>query len=62
MSAQKKLVLVPGPAIEPDLKAFIDQVLVPMLVADALKELSDEIRLAPASHAVAQSSPTVSTR
>jgi len=36
----------PAPAIEPDLKKFIDEVLVPKLVRDARRDLSGEIHVA----------------
>jgi hypothetical protein len=49
---------MPAPRIEPDLKAFLDEVLVPMLVHDALQELSSENHLAPESSTVAESPRT----
>jgi hypothetical protein len=55
MPSSKKLITLPIHEIEPDLLAFLDEVLVPMLVRDAVREISDEIRLAPALSVVAQS-------
>jgi hypothetical protein len=46
MPARTKLATIPLSAIEPELKEFIDDVLVPMLVRDAVRELSAEIQLA----------------
>jgi len=46
MARGAKVVKFPGPAIEPDLKEFIDECLVPMLVRDALKDAANEIHLA----------------
>jgi len=46
MRADRKLAIFEAPKIEPDLKEFIDEVLVPMLVRDALRELSAENHLA----------------
>jgi hypothetical protein len=46
MPAQTKLAVLPRPEIEPDLREFIDQVLVPILVRDALQKLSAENLLA----------------
>jgi hypothetical protein len=40
MFVQKKLAIVPARAIDPDLKAFIDTCIVPLLVRDALLEMS----------------------
>jgi hypothetical protein len=45
----------PRTAIEPGLKAFIDDLLVPMLVRDAMRDLRAENRLAPEKLAVAKS-------
>ena len=47
----------PAPAIEPDLKKFIDEVLVPMLVRDALREVAGEIYVACQTSTNAQSEP-----
>jgi hypothetical protein len=55
MPTIKKLAVLPRPEIEAELREFIDDVLVPMLVADALREIQEENRLAPALAAVAQS-------
>jgi hypothetical protein len=51
----KKLVTLPYPEIDSNVRDFVDEVLVPMLVRDALRELSDEIHLAPALSVVAKS-------
>ena len=48
MPAPRKLVALPRPEIAPELREFIDAVLVPILVRDALRELSTENQLAPA--------------
>lgn len=48
MPAQEKFVAFPRPEIEPELREFIDTVLVPILVRDALRELSSENHLASA--------------
>lgn len=55
MFTNKKLASIPGSEIEPELREFIDEVLMPMLVRDALREIAEENRLAPALIAVAQS-------
>ena len=55
---KQKLMSPPCPHIDPDLKEFLDEVLVPMLVRDALKERSSEIRLASVSEEVRESAPT----
>jgi hypothetical protein len=34
------------PVIDPDLKAFLDEVLVPMLVRDALKDIAEQEKIA----------------
>ena len=47
MAAKTNLVALPRPEIEPELREFIDQVLVPILVRDALQKLSVENQLAP---------------
>ena len=44
----------PAPNIEPELKEFIDTLLVPMLVRDALHDLAKENRLASAETSVAK--------
>jgi len=44
-----------GPRIDPDLKEFIDTLLVPMLVREALCHLANENRLASIQCAVAKS-------
>lgn len=50
---------VSRPAIEPELREFIDEVLVPMLVRDALKEIrGSESELAQIVSPVAQSART----
>lgn len=55
MTASKKLVRFPSAEIEPELREFVDEVLVPILVRDALRDLAEEIRLASAGLAVANS-------
>ena len=55
MRAYRKPAISGAPKIEPDLKEFIDEVLVPMLVRDALREIQQENRLASTLDAVAQS-------
>ena len=55
MATASKVVSIVGPAIEPDLKEFIDEVLVPMLVRDAVQEIKNQIHIAPATMTVAQS-------
>jgi hypothetical protein len=47
MSSSKKLVALPCPELEPELRVFIDEVLLPMLVRDALNDMSAENQLAP---------------
>jgi hypothetical protein len=54
MAPASKLATIPGHAIEPTLKQFIDEVLVPMLVRDAVRDLQKKI-IAPVTIAVAQS-------
>ena len=54
MASTSKLVKV-APAMEPELKAFIDEVLVAILVRDALNDLAAEKILAPRLPAVAHS-------
>jgi len=54
MARGAKIVKFPGPAIEPDLKEFIDECLVPMLVRDALKDAASEIQLARSDRVVRQ--------
>jgi hypothetical protein len=46
MATAPKLVRMPGPRIDADLKAFCDEVLVPMLVRDALEDIKRENQLA----------------
>ena len=55
MAAAAKIVRMPGPKIEPALKEFIDEILVPMLVRDALQKLSTENHIAKQAPVVAQS-------
>jgi hypothetical protein len=43
------------PVIEPDLKQFIDEVLVPRLVRDAMADLGKKIHVAPVAKSIAQS-------
>jgi hypothetical protein len=56
VESSAKLVKMPGPKIDPDLKEFIDEILVPTLVRDALKKLSTENHIASKPIDVAQSS------
>lgn len=58
MASAPKLARMQAAAIEPDLKAFLDEVLVPMLVRDALRELAAENTLASVKPAVAHSRST----
>ncbi len=58
MSATNKLATIRPPSISPDLKHFIDEVLVPMLVRDALKEIAPENVLPPSAPRVVDSRPT----
>ena len=46
MAALPKLAMMPGPAIEPELKAWIDRVIVPALVKAYLRGTSAENSLA----------------
>jgi hypothetical protein len=46
MATATKLVKMPSPRIDPALKEFIDEILVPILVRDALKELLSENQIA----------------
>jgi hypothetical protein len=55
MAKTSKLATMPGPAIEPELKEFIDKCLVPILVREALTELQQENHVAPDVKPVAQS-------
>ena len=55
MAAAPKLAMMPGPTIEPELKEFIDECLVPILVREALAELQQENHVAPDVKPVAQS-------
>jgi hypothetical protein len=57
MATAAKLVRM-KPVIEPELKAFLDEVLVPMLVADALRDVANENALALAPYPVAHSPAT----
>jgi hypothetical protein len=58
---------MPAPVIDPALKEFIDQVLVPMLVREAKRDIKSarstfpEIHVAPALAADAQSEPVGSS-
>jgi hypothetical protein len=58
MSATNKVAPIRPPSISPDLKSFLDEVLVPMLVRDALKEMASENILSPAALRVVDSRPT----
>jgi hypothetical protein len=53
MAATRKPSTVPTAAIEPELREFIDTLLVPMLVGAALRDLAEENRLALPALAVA---------
>lgn len=55
MPSRTELVTIHATPIEPELKEFLDEVLVPMLVSDALKELAPEIPLASVSAEVRES-------
>jgi hypothetical protein len=54
MATASKLATMPGRAIEPTLKEFIDEVLVPMLVREAMRAIQKKI-VAPVTIALAQS-------
>jgi hypothetical protein len=60
MSAQKKIAIVPGPVIEPDLKAFIDRVVIPILVREFLAGPQGEKKIAKMSPDVASCAVTPS--
>jgi hypothetical protein len=51
----KKLAVPSCPDIQPDFREFLDEILVPMLVRDALREISNEIDVAPALSIVGKS-------
>jgi hypothetical protein len=53
MASAAKLRIARCPAIEPELKQFLDECLIPMLVRDALRDLAAEKQVAPSIHAVA---------
>jgi hypothetical protein len=55
MSVSKKSAALSCVPIEPELREFIDDVLVPMLVRDALRQIAEENRLASTQAVVAQS-------
>lgn len=55
MLNSKKLAALQRAEIEPELREFIDDVLVPMLVRDALREIQEEKRLASTLTPVAES-------
>jgi hypothetical protein len=57
MASAAKLVEI-KPTIEPELREFLDSVLVPMLVRDAISDLAKENLLAFAPGAVAHSPAT----
>jgi hypothetical protein len=46
MAPKNKLVPLPRLEIEPELREFIDELLVPLLLQDALRELARENQLA----------------
>jgi hypothetical protein len=52
MASATKLIKM-RPAIEPELKQFLDECLIPMLVRDGLRDLSTENQVARGIHAVA---------
>ncbi|MGH9493532.1 MAG: hypothetical protein ACRD3B_00940 [Candidatus Sulfotelmatobacter sp.] len=56
MASAAKIVKL-KPAIEPELKDFIDEVLVPILVRGAMREIAGENPVAPRREDVAQSAP-----
>jgi hypothetical protein len=55
MSSPKKVGAFPFPPVEPELREFIDELLVPMLVQAALLDIAEENRLASPALAVANS-------
>jgi hypothetical protein len=55
MSSPKKVGAFPSPAIEPELREFIDELIVPMLVQAGLRDIAEENRLASPARAVANS-------
>jgi hypothetical protein len=57
MATAPKLVRMPAPRIDADLKAFCDEVLVPMLVRDALEDIRRENQLASERATVGNSEP-----
>ena len=57
MATAPKIVKI-KPAIEPEVKEFIDEVLVPMLVRDALSDFAAEKALASSARTVANSAST----
>ena len=61
MSSAAKVVSVRRSEIEPELKQFVDECLVPLLVGDALKELAAEKPLAPTRPRVIKSARPLSS-
>jgi hypothetical protein len=55
MASVSKIASVTSRVIEPSLQEFIDEVLVPMLVRDAVRDMRSQIHVAPRTVAVAQS-------
>jgi hypothetical protein len=54
MHIPKKLVTLPNPSLESELREFIDEVLVPILVREAVRDLLEENRLACTGSTVAK--------
>jgi hypothetical protein len=50
-----KSVVLPCPSIDSELREFLDDVLIPILVRDAVRELSSQNQLAPALLSVGKS-------
>lgn len=61
MASAAKVVSVHRLKIEPELKQFVDECLVPLLVGDALKELAAEKSLAPTRPRVIKSTRSLSS-
>lgn len=55
MASTSKLPTMLTPAMEPELKEFIDKCLVPLLVREALAEFQQANHIAPDANPVAQS-------
>lgn len=61
MANTAKVVSVRRSEIEPELKQFVDECLVPLLIGDALKELAAEKSLAPTRPRVIKSARPLSS-